>query len=319
MSEPQLGASQVGTGAAPADPQPTGKDAAGTAPVERVGSLGSDAWRDLRRSPLFLVSAVIILVMLLMSLWPGLFTNVDPQAADLSQSNLGPSSAHWFGTDVQGHDVLARCIYGARYSLIVGVLATLGTTLVGVAVGIVAAYYGGWLDALLSRIADIFLGIPFVLGAIVVLTTFTVSSTVGIVALVIGSLILLGWPVPTRVMRSSMMQAKQADYVVAARSMGAGTRRIIFRHLLPNCLAPTLVYATISLGAFIGAEATLSYLGIGLHAPVVSWGVMISDAQTYLRTAPFALLFPAGFLSITVLAFVMLGDAVRQALDPKLR
>lgn len=286
---------------------------------ERIGSLASDAWRDLRRRPLFIISATVILLAVLMSLFPGLFTSTDPLASDLDKSNQGPSAQAWFGTDLQGHDVFARCIYGTRYSLSVGVLATVGTTIVGVTVGVLAAYYGGLLDGLLSRIADVFLGIPFVLGAIVILTTFSVSSTFGIVALVVVSLVVLGWPVPTRIMRSSMIQAKQADYVAAARSMGASTPRIILRHLLPNCLAPTLVYATISLGAFIGAEATLSYLGIGLHAPVVSWGVMISDSQTYLRDAPFALLFPAMFLSITVLAFVMLGDAVRQALDPKLR
>lgn len=317
MSEPTLAgvssSDSIGTpsGIVPASPP--------QASPERIGSLASDAWRDLRRRPLFIISAMVILLAILMSIFPGLFTSTDPLASDLAKSNQGPSAQAWFGTDLQGHDVFARCIYGTRYSLSVGVLATLGTTIVGVTVGVFAAYYGGWLDGLLSRIADAFLGIPFMLGAIVILTTFSVSSTVGIVALVVLSLVVLGWPVPTRIMRSSMIQAKQADYVAAARSMGASTPRIILRHLLPNCLAPTLVYATISLGAFIGAEATLSYLGIGLHAPVVSWGVMISDSQTYLRDAPFALLFPAMFLSITVLAFVMLGDAVRQALDPKLR
>jgi len=312
MSEPTLAAESM------VSPNASPEGAGGNKP-ERVGTLASDAWRDLRRRPLFFVSGAVIVLAVLMSLFPGLFTSTDPLASNLANSNLGPSAHAWFGTDLQGHDVFARCIYGTRYSLTVGVLTTLGTTIVGVTIGIFAAYYGGWLDGLLSRIADVFLGIPFILGAIVILTTFTVTSTVGIVGLVVLSLVVLGWPVPTRIMRSSMIQAKQADYVAAARSMGATTPRIIVRHLLPNCLAPTLVYATISLGAFIGAEATLSYLGIGLHAPVVSWGVMISDSQTYLRDAPFALLFPAMFLSITVLAFVMLGDAVRQALDPKLR
>jgi oligopeptide transport system permease protein len=317
MSEPILTA--VSTGGPDASPEgvtPAGDSGAGP---ERIGSLASDAWRDLRRSPLFITAAILIILVILISIFPGLFTHTDPLASDLNKSDQGPSAQAWFGYDLQGHDVYSRVIYGARYSVIVGLLATLGTTLIGVTIGITAAYYGRWLDGLLSRIGDVFLGIPFLLGAIVILTTFTVTSTWGIVALVVISLVVLGWPVPMRVMRSSMIQAKQADYVAAARSMGAGTARIVLRHLLPNCLAPTLVYATISLGAFIGAEATLSYLGIGLHAPVVSWGVMISDAQARLRDAPFALLFPALFLSITVLAFVMLGDAVRQALDPKLR
>ena len=186
--------------------------------------------------------------------------------------------------------------------------------------GMIAAYYGRWTDAILSRIGDVFLGVPFLLGAIVILTTFNnFTSTFAIVGVVVLSLVVLGWPVPARVMRSQVIQTKQNDYIAAARSMGAGTGRIIFKHLLPNALAASLVYATISLGAFIGAEATLSYLGIGLRPPVISWGTMIADSQNQLRAAPYTLLFPAGFLVITVLAFVLIGDAVRQALDPKLR
>lgn len=294
--------------------------AAGGITTQRVGGLWSDAWLDLRRRPLFIIAGTVIVLMLVMAAFPGLFTSKDPAAGNLDLSNQGPSSSAWFGYDVQGYDVYARTIYGARYSIIVGVLATLSTTLFGIAYGVLSAYYGSWLDGLLSRIGDVFLGIPFILGAIVILSTFnTGNSTVAIVALVVASLAVLGWPVPARIMRSSIIQAKGADYVAAARSMGASTPRIILRHLLPNALAPSLVYATISLGAFIGAEATLSYLGIGLRAPVVSWGVMISDSQKYLRNAPHSLLFPALFLVVTVLAFVMMGDAVRAALDPKLR
>jgi len=291
-----------------------------TVAAQRVGGLWTDAWHDLRRRPLFVISALVIAVVVVMAVFPQLFTSTDPTAGDLNRSNQAPSAAAWFGYDIQGYDVFARTIYGARYSVIVGVLATLSTTLFGMAYGVVSAYYGRSLDGLLSRIGDVFLGIPFILGSIVILSTFNRgNSTVAIVTLVVASLAVLGWPVPARVMRSSIISAKGADYVAAARSMGASTPRVIFRHLLPNALAPSLVYATISLGAFIGAEATLSYLGIGLRSPVVSWGVMISDSQRYLRTAPHSLLFPALFLTMTVLAFVMLGDAVREALDPKLR
>ena len=287
---------------------------------ERVGGLWSDAWRDLRRNPLFLVSAVILLVILLMAAFPGLFTSIDPGAGDLGRSLQPPSSGAWFGYDLQGYDVYSRTIHGARYSIIVGVLATLGTTVVGMIFGMIAAYYGSWTDAILSRVGDVFLGVPFLLGAIVILTTFNnFTSTFAIVGVVVLSLVVLGWPVPARVMRSQVIQTKQNDYIAAARSMGAGTGRIIFKHLLPNALAASLVYATISLGAFIGAEATLSYLGIGLRPPVISWGTMIADSQNQLRAAPYTLLFPAGFLVLTVLAFVLIGDAVRQALDPKLR
>ncbi|GAA2970646.1 ABC transporter permease [Actinokineospora diospyrosa] len=285
-------------------------------------SLASDAWHDLRRRPLFLVSAALILLVLLMSFWPSLFTSVDPNYAELSKSREGPSGAAWFGYDNQGYDLFSRTIYGSRASIIVGVAATLLTVLIGSTFGLLAGYYGGWLDGLMSRIADVFFGLPFVLGAIVILSSFRSSgdtSPTQIILLVVLSISILSWPVCMRIMRSAAIAAKQQDYVKAARALGASTSRIILRHMLPNAVAPVLVYATIALGAFIGAEATLSFLGIGLRAPVVSWGVMISDSRDVIRVAPHSLLFPAAFLTATVLAFVMLGDAVREALDPKAR
>lgn len=285
-------------------------------------SLASDAWHDLRRRPLFLISSAMILLVVLMAVFPGLFTSADPTYAELSRQRQGPSAQAWFGYDNQGADIYARVIYGARASIVVGLFATTLTVLLGGALGIISGYFGGWLDGLLSRIADIFFGLPFVLGAIVILSTFRSTETtnvVKIVALVVLSMTVLSWPVAMRIMRSAAISAKQQDYVKAARALGANARRVIMRHLLPNCLAPVLVYATIALGAFIGVEATLSFLGIGLRPPVVSWGVMIADSRDYIRIAPHLLLFPAGFLTATVLAFVMLGDAVREALDPKLR
>ncbi|MDT7796602.1 MAG: oligopeptide transport system permease protein, partial [Actinomycetota bacterium] len=229
----------------------------------------------------------------------------------------------WFGYDNQGADVFARTIYGTRASLLVGVISTLLTVLFGSLVGIVAGYYGRFIDSLLSRFGDIFAGLPFVLGAIVILTTFNAPGTnpgaVTIIVQVVCSIAVLSWPVAMRIMRSATLVAKQLDYVKAARGLGASTPRIIFRHLLPNTLAPVLVYATIALGAFIGAEATLAYLGIGVRAPVISWGVMISDSRDYFRSDPHMLLFPGAFVTLTVLAFVMLGDGIRDALDPKSR
>ncbi len=285
-------------------------------------SLASDAWHDLRRRPLFLISAGLIAVLLVLAALPQLFTSVDPTAGLLSRSRQPPSAAAWFGYDVFGRDVYARTIYGTRVSILVGVLATTFTVLVGGTMGILAGYHGGWVDNLLSRVADVFFGLPFVLGAIVVLSTFRETigdSPVRITALVVLTMSALSWPVAMRIMRSAAIAARQQDYVRAARGLGAGAGRVIWRHLLPNCLAPVLVYATIALGAFIGAEATLSFLGIGLRDPVVSWGVMISEARNYVRVSPHLLLFPAGFLAVTVLAFVMLGDAVREAFDPKSR
>lgn len=292
------------------------------AAVEQPRGLFGDAWHTLRRRPLFWVSVSLILLMLSMAMVPGLFASGDPNLADLSRSRGAPSAQAWFGYDNQGYDIYTRVVYGARASIVVGLLATLGVVLVGASAGMLAGFYGGWLDAVVSRIADVFVGVPFVLGAIVILTTLNAGGDAGpvrIVAQVVLSISVLSWPVAMRIMRSTAIAAKQQDYVKAARALGASSVRIINKHMLPNCIAPVLVYSTIALGAFIGAEATLSYLGIGLRQPVVSWGVMINSAKDYLRVAPHALLFPAGFLTATVLAFVMLGDAVREALDPKLR
>nr|WP_235921806.1 ABC transporter permease [Lentzea tibetensis] len=281
-----------------------------------------DAWRELRVRPLFWISIAIITLVLLIAIFPGLFAHADPNLGMLSRSRKPPSGEAWFGYDQQGYDVYARAIYGTRASLLVGLLATIGVVILGSVLGILSGFYGGWLDAVLSRVSDIFVGIPFVLGAIVILTSLNTAGQGGavrIISLVVLSIAALSWPVAMRIMRSAAITAKQQDYVKAARALGASPTRIIVRHMLPNCLAPVLVYSTIALGAFIGAEATLSYLGVGLRNPVVSWGVMINDAKDYIRVAPHALLFPSAFLTVTVLAFVMLGDAVREALDPKLR
>ncbi|RZQ63453.1 ABC transporter permease [Amycolatopsis suaedae] len=289
----------------------------------RPRGLFADAWYELRRRPMFWLSATLILLVLLMAAFPQLFTSVDPNYADLSRSRQPPSGEAWFGYDNQGGDVYARTIHGARASLLVGLLATAATVLLGATLGVLAGYHGGWLDTVLSRISDIFVGLPFVLGAIVILYTFntpgSTPSGVRVMTQVVLSIAVLAWPVAMRIMRSATITAKQQDYVKAARALGAGPGRVIVRHMLPNTVAPVLVYATIALGAFIGVEATLSFLGVGLRPPVVSWGVMISAAKDYIRVAPHMLLFPAGFLTLTVLAFVTLGDAVREALDPKLR
>ncbi len=296
-------------------------DASDAANSGKPRGLWGDAWHDLRRRPLFLVAAGLIAVLLLMAVFPRLFTATDPAATDLSMAREEPTAAAWFGYDVQGRDIFARVIHGARATIFVGLLSTLLTVLIGSVAGLISGYFGSWLDSLLSRFSEIFLGLPFVLGAIVILTTLNsageVPDAARIIVQVVASITVLMWPVPMRIMRSAAIEANQQDYVKAARALGAKPTRVIFGHMLPNCVAPVLVYATIALGQFIGAEATLSFLGIGLRDPVLSWGVMIADSRDYISTAPHLLLFPAGFLIMTVLAFVMLGDAVRDALDPK--
>ncbi|MEU1665509.1 ABC transporter permease [Streptomyces sparsogenes] len=295
--------------------------AAGPAPKDKPRSLWGDAWYDLRHRPMFWIAAVLLLLLLVIAAFPGLFTSADPRDGDLTNHFLAkPQLAHffqsdWFGYDIQGRSIYARVIYGTRASVLVGLGTTVAVTLVGGTLGMLAGYFGGWLDSIISRITDIFFGLPYLLGTMVVLNAFTERK----VYVVIGALAFLGWTTITRVTRSSVITAKQADYVVAARALGAGTRRILLRHVLPNAIAPTIVVATIALGAYISAEATLSYLGLGLADPTVSWGVDISSAKDAIRDNPHVMLFPAGMLSLTVFAFIMLGDAVRDALDPKLR
>ncbi|WP_433551516.1 ABC transporter permease [Micromonospora zamorensis] len=321
MSDPSTASIVSTPGAHPTDSPPvTGGQPQSN---EKPRGLLGDAWRDLRRKPLFWIASTLIVIFLLMAVFPALFAPGDAVNGSLSRSLDKASGNAWFGYDLQGRDVYARVIYGASASIQVAVLAVIGTLLVGGTMGIIAGYRGGWVDGLLSRIADVFFGLPFVLGAIVILTTFNGSGTSNtkfeITGLVTISLIVLSWPVVMRLMRSSVLATKEADYIVAARALGAGTGRIILKHLLPNCLAPLLVYGTIMVGSFIGAEATLSFLGVGLKSPVVSWGIMISDGKDFLRVAPGLVFFPAAFLVTAVLSFVMLGEAVREALDPKLR
>lgn len=301
-------------------PAPDDQDRSGDQPR----SLLSDAWGELRRNPLFWVSASLITLFVVMAAVPQLFTNTDPTFAQLSDARKPPSETHWFGTDNQGYDIYARTIYGARASILVGVLTTTTTLVVGSLVGIISAFYGGWLDAVLSRLGEVFFAIPLLLGGILFLYTFPsdVDTPYPIVILkVVFAISVLGWPSIARLMRSSVLQVKPNDYVSAARALGASPFRVIFSHILPNAIAPVIVVSMINLGSYIAVEATLSFLGIGLKPPAISWGLAISDASPLglIRTAPHMLLFPSIFLSLTVLAFIMLGDAVRDALDPKLR
>jgi oligopeptide transport system permease protein len=293
-------------------------------PPVKGQSVWSHAWEELRRNPLFWISSALILLFGVMAIAPGLFTNTDPTVADLRLARTPPSAEAWFGRDFQGYDVYSRTIYGARASILVGVLTTAATLVFGSFVGIIAGYYGGWLDAVLQRFGEIFLAIPVLLGGILILYTFPnnlETSYMVVIGKVVLALAVLTWPIIARLMRSSVLQAKPNDYVQAAHALGASPARIIVSHILPNALAPVIVVSTINLGVFIAAEATLSFLGIGLQPPAISWGLAISDASGIglIRTAPHMLLFPSIFLSLTVLAFIMLGDAVRDALDPKLR
>jgi oligopeptide transport system permease protein len=298
------------TGAAPS-PEATKTD--------KPRSLAGDAWRDLRRNWIFWVASVLVVIVLLMATFPTLFTAADPKACALARQHGGPSGAAIFGYDYQGCDTYARTVYGARNSIVVGVLATLMSGVIGLIFGMVAGFYGRWLDAVLSRFIDIVLGVPTLLAAIVLAKRLTSGpNDEGITAVTI-TLGVLGWTTAARIMRSSVISSKNQDYVAAARMLGAGTGRLMLRHILPNSAAPFVVVLTILLGINIASEATLSFLGIGLKGDAISWGIAIAEASRYVRAAAAPLVWPSLFLALTVLAFIMLGDAVRDAFDPKLR
>lgn len=283
--------------------------------VMEATSLWSDAWHELRRNPVFLISLGIIIVMGIMAIAPGLFTNADPRDCNLSNSLVRPSSEHWFGFDLQGCDYYARSIYGARISISIGLTVTTFAALLAVIMGSLAGYYGGAIDAIIARMTDIWFAIPTILGAIVILSLLGERGflTVSFV------LVILGWPTMLRLYRSSVLSVKEQDYIEAARALGANDFRILYKHILPNAIAPVLIYAAITVGVIISAEAALSFLGVGLQLPAITWGLMISSAQTRILSAPHLLLFPGAFLSVTVFGFILMGDSLRDAFDPKSR
>jgi oligopeptide transport system permease protein len=279
-----------------------------------VSSFWSDAWRSLRKRPLFWASVALIAFIVFVALFPQVFTSESPRNGLLSRTMGDPEPGHPFGFDKQGYDIFARVIYGARASVIVGFLSALGTALIGTIIGLAAGYYGGWVDTILARITDIFFAIPIILAAIVVMQVFRDNATpLSIVAVIVA----FAWTSVARISRGAAIEAKHSDFVTAAKALGVGRFKILLRHILPNCLAPIVVTATTSLGTYIVLEATLSFLGLGLPPEVMSWGQDISTAQQSLRVEPALLLYPAAALALTVLAFIMLGDAVRDALDPK--
>lgn len=283
---------------------------------ERSASLWADARRELLRNPAFLLSLLYLLLVGSMGAFPWLWTSKKFDDCDVSVSSLPPSAEHWFGTSLLGCDYYAQAIYGARPSLVIALLATAGILLIGVPVGIVAGFFGGWADAIISRVLDIIFSIPFLLGAIVFLVVIK-DTTVWIIA---GILMFFSWPSIARFMRGNVLQVRNLDFVHAAKALGATNGRLMFRHILPNAIAPVLVVATLALGAFVAAEATLTFLGVGLKPPKeISWGMMIAAHDDWFDDFPWLVLFPCGLLVGTVLSFILMGDALRDALDPKLR
>ncbi|MDR1237345.1 MAG: ABC transporter permease [Propionibacteriaceae bacterium] len=280
--------------------------------VKSRSTLG-EAWYRLRRLWSFWFSAVIVTFLLLVAAWPSLFSTRDPHYCLLQDSRAPMGPEFPLGADFQGCDIFTTIVYGTRASITVGLLAALGTTLLGTVFGVVAGYFGGLVDAVVSRITDIFFAIPLILGAVVAMQVVEKRNVLTLTAI----LMFFGWTGTARIARSATIEATTKDYVAAARTLGASNLRILLTHVLPNILAPLIVVVTMAIGGLIAAEASLSYLSIGLPPDVPSWGKAIADGQTVLKANPGILLWPAGALTVTVFAFLTMGEAVRGAFGPR--
>ncbi|HET7226401.1 MAG TPA: ABC transporter permease [Candidatus Eisenbacteria bacterium] len=278
-------------------------------------TLWSDAWRRLRRNRAALVAgAFLVVVGALAIAAPHLPFLADPTAQDLRLSATPPSRLHPLGTDDLGRDTLARVIYGGRISLLVGIVGTLVSLVVGVTWGAVAGYRGGRTDEVMMRVVDVMYSLPYIFLVILLLVFFSRSLVMLFVAL--G---LVQWLTMARIVRGQVLSLKQQTFVEAARALGAGDRAIIFRHIVPNVLGPVIVYTTLTIPDVILQEAFLSFLGLGVQPPAASWGTLVADGARVLALFPWLVAFPGIALSLTLLAFNFLGDGLRDALDPQVR
>jgi peptide/nickel transport system permease protein len=278
----------------------------------RIDSPGRLAFRALLSRPTAVFGGVVLIGVIGLALFAPWIAPYDPLATSWSLVRKAPSAAHWFGTDEVGRDLLSRIIWGARASLSAGVIAVAIAVGVGVPTGMVAGYVGGWTDALISRLTDAMLAIPFLILAIA-LAAF-LGPSLGNAMIAIG---VTATPIFVRLARGQVLAARAEDYVEAARAVGNPPIRILLRHILPNILPPVMVQATLAVAAAIIAEASLSFLGLGQQPPAPSWGSMLNTAQRFLTQAPWMAIFPGLAIFLTVLAFNLFGDGLRDAMDPR--
>jgi peptide/nickel transport system permease protein len=302
--------------------------AAGEAALESVAakvqgrSQWQLTWRRLRQDKVAMISLAVIVVMVALALAAPVFVSITHHPPNIAYPNTGEDAAgnpvgpgtngFWLGTDGTGRDLLIRILYGARISLFVGFFTTAIGVLAGVTVGLVAGYFGGFIDTVLARFTDAVLAFPYVVLALALAVVLGPSLTV-----IIGVIAFFSWAAIARIVRGQTLSIKEKEYIEAARSLGAGPFRIMFLDILPNLLAPVLVLATLYIPTAIVFEATLSYLGLGIQPPTASWGNMLSDAQNFYQVAWWYVVFPAAVLLITTLAFNLLGDGIRDAMDPR--
>ena len=286
------------------------------APDDRAApprSLWSDAWARLRRNRMAVASGVFLAVMCtLAALAPWLPFLPDPTLQDLAKGSTPPSLMHWFGTDELGRDLFARVMYGGRISMLVGIVGTLVSLVVGVTWGAIAGYVGGRTDDWMMRVVDVLYALPYIFLVILLLVFFSRSLVMLFVAL--G---LVQWLTMARIVRGQVLSLKNQTFVEAARALGASDLAIVFRHIVPNTLGPVIVYTTLTVPAVILQEAFLSFLGLGVQPPNASWGTLVSDGAKLLTLFPWLVLFPGLAMSLTLLAFNFLGDGLRDALDPQ--
>lgn len=264
---------------------------------------------------LFYIGAAIAFVFLVMAIFAPFIATYDVTVQDLANRFASPSAEHWFGTDSLGRDVFSRVVYGARISLQVGLTVVFVSGIVGILIGAIAGFYGGWIDKFLSGyLFNVFLAFPGLLLAIALVAFLGAGLGKLILALCI-----IGWVGYARVMRGQVLKVREYDFVQAARALGAGNMRILFTHILPNSIQPLIVQASLGMAGAVLAEASLSFLGLGIPPPAPSWGTMIEEARNYFASYPHTLFFPGAAIALTVLAFNFIGDGLREYLDPKQR
>jgi peptide/nickel transport system permease protein len=270
-------------------------------------------WKRFRHNRFALAGGAVVALLLLVSLCAPFITPYDPAAIDAYRVLLPPSTSHWMGTDELGRDVFTRVIFGTRISLYVGFVAVGIAVAIGTLVGLLSGFYGGWIDSVLMRFVDIMLCFPtfFLILAMIAL----LEPSIWIIMLVIG---VTSWMGVARLVRAEVLSIKERDYVMAARSIGASDPRILFRHILPNAAAPVLVAATLGIAGAILTESALSFLGIGVQPPTPSWGNILTSGKDYLEFAWWLSLFPGFAILVTVLAYNLLGEGIRDALDPRI-
>jgi peptide/nickel transport system permease protein len=264
------------------------------------------------RNKAAVVGIIVLAIMTLAAIFVPVIDHHDPNAYNVSLQEAGPSGAFWLGNDDLGRDSFARLLYGARVSLTVGVVAMLFTIAIGVVVGAVAGFYGGWVDNVLMRITDAFLAVPFLVWLFAIAAIFSDGSVKAIVILIA----IFSWPIAARIVRAEFLSLKEREFLLAARTLGAGDLRLMLRHIMPNAIGPITVVATLTVGSTIITESILSYFGFGLQPPTSSWGTLLNDSQSFIVTDPLLVWAPGIAILITVLCFNLIGDGLRDALDP---